>query len=137
MPKIEWRYIKTSISEENIVDIENKTGFDFPEDYVKIVIKFNGARPKPNRFNTNNSMDRVFKNLVSLNPDDPGNFFLVLEWIGNRIKRSMVPIAEDPSGNYLCYDFSKSNPTIVFWDNENNTTEYVSSSFDELLNQLH
>lgn len=137
MPKIEWRYIKTSVSEENIVMVEKKIGFQLPRDYVKLVMKYNGGRPRPKRFDTNDSFDRVFKSLISLNPNDPGNLFSVLEWLGDRIQRSLVPIAEDPSGNYLCYDFSRSKPIVVFWSNESRSIEFVSNSIDELLDQLH
>lgn len=137
MPKIDWRYLKTSISEEDVVTVEKKIGFKLPSDYIKLVLQNNGGRPRPNRFNTYNSSDRVFKSLISLNTYDHGNIFSVLEWVGDRIQRSMVPIAEDPSGNYLCYDFSKSKPIVVFWSNESGSIEFVSNSFDELLDQLH
>jgi cell wall assembly regulator SMI1 len=137
MPNIEWKYLKTPLSKEDIVKVEKQIGFVLPTDFVKLVMKHNGGRPRPNRFNTNDSSDRVLKSLISLNPNDPGNFYSVLEWVGGRLQRSLVPIAEDPAGNYLCFDFSSTKPCLVFWNNENGTIEFVCNGFVDLLDKLH
>lgn len=137
MPKIEWRYIKTSISKEDIVMVENKIGFPLPRDFVKIVMTYNGGRPRPNRFNTKTTTGRVLKAFLSLHSNDQGSVFSVLEWVGDRLEENIVPFAEDPAGNYLCFKHSIKNTKIIFWDHEKDESEIVCDSITELMGSLY
>ncbi len=50
----------------------------------------------------------------------------------------LIPIAEDPFGNLLCYDFIDGREDIVFWNHEKyNDTMKVCNSFSEFLKRLH
>lgn len=137
MLKIDWRYLKTSISEEDIVKVENKIGFKLPNDYIKLVLQYNGGRPRPNRFNTKTTTGRVLQAFLSLHSNDQGSIFSVLEWVGDRLDKNMVPFAEDPAGNYLCFKHYTINTKIMFWDHENNESELVCDSITELIGSLY
>ncbi|MDD2229522.1 MAG: SMI1/KNR4 family protein [Candidatus Cloacimonetes bacterium] len=137
MSKIEWKYPKSHLSTVEIEVYENALGYKIQSDYMKLILSINGSRPKPNKFDTEAAKDRVFRGLISISQKDSGNIYSVLEWIRDRLPRNLVPFADDPAGNYLCFDFSKSKPTVVFWIIETGATEYICDSLSELLNHLH
>ena len=50
--------------------------------------------------------------------------------------KDLLPIADDPFGNLICYKFTGENGRIVFWDHETDEIDDVADSFSELLSKL-
>ena len=120
------------ISERVIKEVENHFNIVLPEDYKKVVIDNNNARPSINTFDTQFSKEHVFKKLLSLKKDDIENVYKskhVLE----SIDIELFPIANDPAGNLICLKAGK----IVYWLHENNKTLYVADSFSDFLKSLY
>ncbi len=56
----------------------------------------------------------------------------------------VIPFAEDPFANMLCFDYRKNDqPKVVFWnhekacDDKESAISYVCSTFTELMSMLH
>lgn len=164
MKKIIWRLSDGEVDDLTIREVENKLGVYFPDDYKECVKINNGARPTPYCFLVN-GVERIFGALLRIiNPDD-GHFELLETYrdIKDRLPEGVIPFAEDPFGNFICFDYKdhKKNPIVVFWyhegawpieelmEEEGLTKEeaekvvreenirYVASSFTELLEMLY
>ncbi|WP_339196400.1 SMI1/KNR4 family protein [Aeribacillus sp. FSL k6-2211] len=137
--QIEWRFTKSPIDSETISNIEKHFDIEFPEEYKQIVLNYNGARPKPNVYDTEKTKERTVKSLLSLNQKEEGNIFDVMNWISGKIPSKFIPFANDNSGNYLCFDYSENqkNPPIYLWLHEENRVEKVSDSFASFLSKLY
>jgi cell wall assembly regulator SMI1 len=137
--QIEWRFTKSLIDSETISNIEKHFDIEFPEEYKKIVLNYNGARPRPNVYDTEKTKERTVKSLLSLDQKDEGNILDVMNWISGRLPSKFIPFANDDSGNYLCFDYSKNhkNPPIYLWLHEENMVEKVSESFASFLSKLY
>jgi hypothetical protein len=136
------------ISEEGLKEISTITKVEtifeikFPKDYIECVMKNDGGYPMPNRF-TLNEHEEVFNKLLSLQ-EVSYNIIDTYNNVKDRLINGVIPFAEDPFGNLLCFDYRKSKqPNIVFWDHEkafinrNSALCYLCDSFSDLLLLLH
>ena len=133
MYTIEWEYVEPLIDEKSIAMFENENKVQLPNDIVMCIKKNNGGYPNRNTFDTQLSKERIFKTLLSFNKGDIEDVFSavnILQEDGN----SLIPLASDPSGNYICYD---DKDGIVLWLHETNTIEKIAESFTEFLNKLY
>lgn len=74
---MKWTNYK-NISKDLINKLETELQLTLPEDYKNTVLNFDGGYPIPNHFEMNNKME-VFNNLISLDPEEYGNIYEVLE----------------------------------------------------------
>lgn len=115
----------------------------------------------PYKFNVGNTT-RVFGTLLSY--DKNSNDFIVKVYNNYfaTLPKDLVPIAIDPAGNLICFDYKKHkyNPIIVFWAHENAEEKemmireqrvtddqaeerarenvfYVAATFTDFLDELH
>jgi hypothetical protein len=137
------------ISENNDVELATISNLEtifevkFPKDYVEIIMKNDGGYPKPNRFNLNDN-EEIFNNLLSFGEEGGSNIVDTYSYVKDRLVEKVIPFAEDPFGNLICFDYRTNNqPTIVFWEHEKafndkeSATSYLCDSFTELLLMLH
>lgn len=140
---IKWICENDNVGIATICKIEEFFNVKFPKDYVEIVMENDGAYPIPNRFNINGS-EEVFNNLLSFDENDSSYIVDVFNDVKDRLLDSIIPIAEDPFGNLICFDYRTNNqPSIVFWDHEkafydkNLAISDLCDSFNKLLFMLH
>ena len=140
---LRWICENESVETTTISKVEDIFGIEFPRDYVECIIKNNGGYPKPNRFNLNGN-EEVFNNFLSFDEEDSSNIINAYNDVKDRLIEKVIPFAEDPFGNLLCFDYrNNEQPTIVFWEhekaynNKENAFSYICNTFSELLNMLH
>lgn len=138
-----WICENESVETTSISKVEDIFGIEFPRDYVECIIKNNGGYPKPNRFNLNGN-EEVFNNFLSFDEEDSSNIINAYNDVKDRLIEKVIPFAEDPFGNLLCFDYRNSEqPIIVFWEhekafnNKENAISFICNTFSELLNMLH
>jgi hypothetical protein len=141
---LKWILTKKAISSEEIASVEGEFGITFPQDYIECVREKNGGQPVPDTFEFVGNSGAVMNSLIPINLDEQRNVVNVYEKLKSRLPHSVYPFADDPFGNYLCFDYSKGEvPVIIFWDHEkaysdrDAATSFVCNSFKELLIKLH
>jgi hypothetical protein len=140
---LRWICENDHVELATISNVETAFGVKFPKDYVEIIMKNDGGYPKPNRFNLNGN-EEVFNNLLSFDEEDSSNMIATYNDVKDRLVEKVIPFAEDPFGNLICFDYrTNSQPTIVFWEHEKafndkeSAMSYLCDSFTELLLILH
>lgn len=140
---LRWICENESVETTTISKVEYIFGIEFPRDYVECIIKNNGGYPKPNRFNLNGN-EEVFNNFLSFDEEDSINIINAYNDVKDRLIEKVIPFAEDPFGNLLCFDYrNNEQPIIVFWEhekafnNKENAISFICNTFSELLNMLH
>ncbi|MEH7016840.1 SMI1/KNR4 family protein [Bacillus sp. JJ63] len=161
MSKVQWRSPDEPIIREDVKNVEQELGINFPLDYIECVMKNNGAHVSPEVFEVEGKR-KVFGTLLTYDMDDDENIIEVFNDYKDTLPAELVPFAFDPAGNLICFDYKndKNNPVVVFWEHENagekemlmreeGLTEeqveerarenvfYVASDFTEFLNKLH
>ncbi|KRD91005.1 MULTISPECIES: SMI1/KNR4 family protein [Priestia] len=142
MKKINWiQPLDSPISEKVINDVESYFNIQFPLDYKKCILNFNGGYPQPKVFDTDVKSELVFSCLLSFTSDD-ANIVEVYEMKSQVLPSGIYPFARDPFGNLLCFDYRKnvSEPTIVFFDHEVEKEQaiyHICDTFTELLEKLY
>jgi len=138
---IRWRRTKP-IDISYIRKTEELLGIKFPEDYVQCVLENNSGIPTPKAFDPEGRNTAVFQRLLSHDPNSPTYIVSDYNAIRDRLPEGVYPFAEDPFGNFICFDYrkDKENPSIVFWDHEKPDHKNifpVCNSFTDLLNKLY
>ena len=141
---MEWKSVKKNISLNNIKDVESKFNIKFPQDYIGCVLENNKGRPLPSTYDFEFRKEAVFSRLLSLQIEDKGNMVEVRGWIKDRLLDGIIPFADDPFGNYICFDYRNSlKPEIVFWDhevaseNKEKCLFKICNNFSDLLSKLY
>jgi hypothetical protein len=131
---IEWRYVKPLMDENIISNVEKELGISFSDFYISFVKKYNGSRPPISVFDTDKTKERTIKTFLSFNSSDLENITKVNNYLKENdyqeeITKNIVAFADDNFGNYIC--FNKSNNSIVFFEHETESIEFVANSFDD------
>ena len=141
--KLRWICENDDVELPIILNVEMIFEVKFPKDFVKVMMKNDGAYPKPNRFNLNGN-EEIFNNLLSFSEEDSSNMIDTYNDVKDRLVEKVIPFAEDPFGNLICFDYRTSNqPTIVFWEHEKafndkeSAMSYLCESFTDLLLMLY
>ena len=140
------------ITDKEIVEIEKKVGYSFPDEYREFLLKHNGGKCSPCGF--------VFMENSQQSDDEVRSFYAVGGIDGyydleekmdiyifdvKRLPDFYIPIAEDDFGNLICISSDKSDyGCIYFWNHENESDEenykenmyFVAKSFNEFINNL-
>lgn len=132
MSKIKWKYTEKEISREYIEKVGIEFGIQFPNDYIECAIYNHGANAEPNCFDLGNNQ-KIFAGLLSFNEESMENIMEVYSCIKKALPNKVIPFGCDPSGNYICFDYSESeiNPRIVFWYHEIAVTKENLDEFEE------
>lgn len=117
---IEWQFADEAVSEEFVKNVVKQLGFSFPEDYIKCSAKNHGANVEPYLFKVNNK-EKVFGTLLSFEEGNDEFIINVYNDYKDTLPNELRPIAFDPAGNLICFDFKnrENNPIVVFWEHEN------------------
>jgi hypothetical protein len=137
---VKWILTKGELSREGVLKVEEALDVSFPSDYVDCVLLKNGGQPIPDTFDFEGRTEAVFNSLIDLNLDEGRNIVKVYHHLKDRLPGKVYPFADDPFGNYLCFDYrGGKDPSVVFWDHEqsNDEVSFVCNSFSELLDLLH
>ena len=138
MTNIQWKYVKKIIDETSIARFETKHSISLPSEYKESLPLFNGGRPNLSCILTEDKKERVFKAFLSFNETDKENIFAAQEWLKSQIPSYLIAFANDPAGNYFCFDYSSpDNIKIVYWEHENQNIVKVCDHFSNLLDNFY
>lgn len=144
MNNINWLFKKEEVTKEDIIKVEEKLDLKFPKSFNECVVNNNGAQPEKNIFDLNNEKGKIFGSLLDFDLNADENIVSIYKDLKNRIPNKIVPFADDPSGNYICFDYRKKDePEIVFWDHElaeenpKKSISYIADNFEEFINKLY
>lgn len=144
MKNVNWLFKKEDVTKEEVIKIEEEIGVKFPKSFFECVINQNGAQPEKNIFDLNNEKGKIFGSLLDFDLNSDENILSVYKDLKDRLPNKVVPFADDPSGNYICFDYrEEGKPEIVFWNHEltegspKKSISYIAESFEELLNKLY
>lgn len=124
------------IKETSIEEIENREkdlSFVFPDDFKDFVLKNNGGRPINKIFYLLNGEQKEFNKLFSFNINDKDNVIL-LNNFESKHKDKLISIANDPSGNLICYERDSKN--LVYLDLEMDEYLFLESKWSEFNNHF-
>ncbi len=144
------------LDQTEIEKIEKFVGLNFPEEYKKHLLKYNGGQCRPNifRFNENEKWTEScidwFLAIYDGEYDNLKEYIINYKIDDKRLPIHILPIAHDPGGNLICISCGKLDfGNIYFWDHENEVdytlsedTNYsnlyfVASSFNEFIESLY
>jgi hypothetical protein len=128
--------------ESEIAKVEKAFGIRFPDDYRTFVKTQRGGTPSPQVVKIQGRRSPgVLSSLLNFVPGDDDYILENHDWIKDRLATGVIPIAGDPAGNYICFDFGgKGDPKIVWWEHEVNARKRylpIAKSFTELLGSLY
>jgi cell wall assembly regulator SMI1 len=138
-----WDFVDAPFTRETIQHIERIFEVKFPEDYVMTILKYHGGSPEPNVYDFEGRVEAVFGYLLSYDPKSINYIVKIYSNISDRLEQGIIPIADDPFGNYICLDFRGKEPRIVFWDHEvaryapNRALAFICENFTDLLHSLY
>lgn len=135
---IEWTiYDDSKLDIALIENTEKKIGIDFLEDYKNCVLKYHGATPIQDLFNVK-GIQRVFGEFLGFDESEDETllsyYIMETDKIRGTLPKDVIPFANDPSGNYICFDYknNKKEPEIVFLDlDECVSLEIVNDNWDD------
>jgi len=123
-------------------ELERKMNYKYPKEFQSLVLKFNGATPEEDVFDTKTTTGRVFDCFLSLNKEKEEMEETIWDYLDGDFSWSIeeldwryIPFANDPFGNYICFD--RTNDHIVFWDHETGEVEEVADTFTVFINSLY
>lgn len=128
-----WRF-KIELKQEDVFDkIQERIGKKFPDELRNFIIKYNAASPDENCI-VINGVERVVNTVLSFNEiDTEAITYMSVAKVIN--KKSLIPFAADPFGNYFCYSLEKKE--VVFFNHEEQTFEESGDSLQEFVNKLY
>lgn len=138
MSGLTWKVTRPLSDRTPINKLEEIVGIVLPDDYVECVMENNSGYPSFEQFETVEGIRHIFNNLLSFDEKKKVNVYntyaSVYALTGNP---KLLPIAEDPFGNYICFDFSGSEKRVVFWEHETKKIETICLTFTEFLENLN
>lgn len=116
---VKWNYTDERIGTDEFIGVESAWNVKLPQDYIECATYNHGGSPDPEEFLVEDRA-RVFGTLLSYCKSSPDNIMKVYNGIKDQLPRGIFPFGCDPAGNYICFDYRKSdiNPCIIFWEHE-------------------
>lgn len=128
-----WRSASGNVSANDISAYERTHSIKLPEQYKKLILAHNGARPMKDSVMVG-KRECVVERLISWDKNAKANIHF---WQKSLSDHGIFPFASDPFGNVFCFDYSKGpNPNVVFWDHEEDRVTVVSENFDKFIASL-
>lgn len=144
---VPWVREPSGASEEAIHTAEEWFGVVFPLDYRAFATKYSGGIPASRTdFEFMDAEGKLFEAVVGVfsafDPNDQYDVVKTCELLSNRISKHLVPVVEDPSGDFICLDYrSRNAPCVTYWRHDRmsfaNEFSFVSDSFSAFLAMLH
>lgn len=136
--------IKRNIIEKDILYIENKYKFKFPDEIREHFLTFNGGRTERRAF-LDEEYEFVVQQFIPIKDDDDGrDLDTVLDTLrhDNTIPNWLIPFADEPSGDLYCFSLDEDElGAIYYWDHEcidqpDESYGYLSESLKEFIESL-
>lgn len=141
-----WLQTNEECTMEDIEIVENKLGIIFPSEFKIFMLKYHGSYALIDTFDTEKEKGKEINNFLSFDAENKNTYILYsLENIQDRLPKNVIPFAETPGGDFICFGYSVNleNPTIIYWDHElgyedaENSTCYVARDFDSFIESLY
>jgi hypothetical protein len=115
-----WDSTHDEVSLGKIREVEEELGIIFPSDYLECVKVNNGGYPSREVLDFEGKKEAIFYRLLSFHREKNYYILSVYNNVKDRMVDGVIPFANDPFGNLLCFDYRQNslNPTVVFWDHE-------------------
>lgn len=138
MNKLEWKFLEEPIAVKDIEVVERKLGVKLPKDFVDVALKYHGASVTPECLDVG-GIKRVFGGIHSFDESSMEYILLHCDYYKEHVNLGFIPFGRDPGGNNFCFDYSESNaePTIIFWNHEEDIFLKVCSNFTDFLEKLY
>lgn len=120
--RITWEHA-TPICDGLFSEVESMYGIQIPDDLKSVLMEGNGGTPSKRFFDDEKSKTHEMKTLLSYNRSDMENVYSAFELL-KEIDSKLIPFANDPAGNLICYDGSK----VVYWHHETDEIDPVADS---------
>ncbi|MCS1350753.1 SMI1/KNR4 family protein [Mechercharimyces sp. CAU 1602] len=146
-----WLFVKP-IDDEKIKEVERELEVVFPRSFVNCVRVNNGGSPESHTtYDLDNRKEQEFGELFDFNASGEGLSITDAHKIlmnEHGLPKEMIPFADDPSGNFLCFDYrnvKNGEPIIVLYDHEYEynpgdeqvSLDKVADSFSDFLSMLY
>lgn len=132
-------------SDEEVKKLEEEVGGVLSDSYKRFLLSFDGTLPHKRFFVIGNGDTSRIHHFFGFECDDDGQCYP--KFVGERYSvetLKLLPIADDPFGNYICLDISASkdgNGAIFFVEHESLNAEYInkthlSGDYDSFIDAL-
>lgn len=111
---------KGNITEKDLVEIENKYNFKFPQDFFSHYLKYNGGTLQKDIYKDEDGDEFVFNWFIPIKSESR-NLETVLDllWVDGTIPRWLIPFADDPGGDLYCFSIDEDDKgAIYYWSHE-------------------
>jgi len=131
-------------TDKEVSEIEKELNIKFPEYYLSVAKHNQGRTPEPCVFKVGEGSD-VFNHLLHFKNTGSYATYSILattKVLSNFLPENIIPIAETPGGNYICYKFCADEQASIVHVNHELPIEHVdcitkvADNFSEFLNRL-
>ena len=139
MSGVKWLLPQTPVNESDLYRLNSVFGHNLPDDFNDWVLEHNGACPEPAEIRVGAGLTISINSFISFSDKDSPNIFSTLKMLKHRIPDEILPIADDPGGNYISLRYLKNGnaPDVVFWDHEESdmavAVKPIAKSFSEFI----
>ena len=122
------------ISKDQLLELEEKIGVIFPNDYKDFLLKNNGGRPSLNVFRT---LDQSYESDIQFLfgvTEGVYDIYEVFKKLKSVIPESKIAIAIDSGGNYVLLDLVTHR--IFFFDHDIEEIFLISETFTDFIDNL-
>lgn len=124
------------ISVADLSTVENRIGKSLPDEYRNFLLENNGGCPEFQKFSKlgeENSYFGILSWFFGICPGNQNDLVLTVERLSDRVPDNVIPIACDPSGNFVVLSVDKEDRgKIYFWDHEEECDEGEVPTYDNL-----
>jgi hypothetical protein len=135
------------LDEVTLARFEKAIGARLPEDYREFLRRYNGGQPEPGTFTfveRGHETESTVQFFLVVGPHEHHGIQRTLRHLrAEGFPADLLPIAEDPGGNFVCMALGGSDRgSLYFWNHEappedNLKMPLVAPSFTEFLRGLH
>lgn len=128
------------LSRERLAEVQQRLGVTFPEDYLEVVRRHQGAAPDRGSVTRPDGTGTIFNLLLHMEDEPEALSILgVIKW-SEILPDRVIPFAIDPGSDYFCFDYRATDidPPVVFMPTDDSYAEpeFLANSFTELIDSL-
>jgi ankyrin repeat protein len=128
-----------AVSEESVKKFEFQIGALLPEEYRTFLLNHNGGEPKFSDFKLGEGDMTGLHNIYGIfEQDHQSDILNNYNVFKGRVKKELLPIADDPFGNQICIGIkNKYIGKIYFWDHEFEGSFFKSKAITLIANNFN
>lgn len=119
---------------DNFMNVEGIIQFEFPEEYVFFMMKYNGGCPTENYITSKSGKEYSVNHFLSLHHKDKNSIYRYLP-SNSSFELHHFAIAVDNDENIIC--FRVKDGAVIFVDLNNLTEDVIADSFKEFIKKLY